>query len=82
MSDSQNKRSTDNVIVQMAGDVGYIRSKVETLITDTKQNTDDIEDLKSAKKTARGMLIGATVLAGTTGSAIHTGIMKLLEHLP
>ena len=81
MGEDHGRRSTDNVIMTMAGDIGYIKSKIETLVTATKDNTDDIAAIKSTKNTARGVLIGATILAGTTGSAIHSAVTKIIEHL-
>ncbi len=81
MSEDQGRRSTDNVILTMAGDIGYIRSKLETIVKSSDDHETRITNIESTKKTARGILIGATVLAGTTGSAIHTFLTKLLEHM-
>jgi hypothetical protein len=78
---SENRRSTDDTINKMAGDIGYIRSKLETLVTDSQDHDNRLKELEGNKKTARGILIGATVLAGTTGSAIHTALSKILDHL-
>ncbi len=80
MSD-ESRRSTDNIIMMMAKDIGYIRSKLETVVADSQDHEKRITEIEYNKKTARGILIGATVLAGTTGSAIHTAIAKILEHI-
>ncbi len=82
MSGDQSRRATDNVIMTMAGDIGYIKGKIETVVKASDDHETRLTNIEGTKKTARGILIGATVLAGTTGSAIHSAITKILEHLP
>lgn len=82
MGTDGNRRSTDDVIMSMASDIGFIKGSMVPLVKQVTDNTNDIEELKGARKTTRGFLIGATVLAGSAGSALHTAISKVLEHLP
>ena len=86
--DEENRRKTDTVLFKMADDLGYMRGKVETIVADNieqkkinKSVDSRVGDIESTRKTARGVLIGATILAGTTGSAVHAGLAAALTHL-
>ena len=84
----ENRRSIDTVVFKMADDLGYMRGKVETIVADNiaqKKLNEKVDtrigDIEGTRKTARGVLIGATILAGTTGSAVHAAIAAALTHL-